>query len=128
MDPQSPPLHAQPGEHFQQRVLFGLRRQRRLWCDAQARDTLSQLAAPLALDLALKSADIEEATRLMSGLNTIPEGTSRFDWQLRQSRVLVLGGRYDEGNQVLQNLIIEYREPNERLPIGYCRCCSTCKP
>jgi hypothetical protein len=64
------------------------------------------------VDLALKSADIEEATRLMSGLNTIPEGTSGFDWQLRQSRVLILGGRYEEGNQVLQNLIGEYREPN----------------
>jgi hypothetical protein len=64
------------------------------------------------VDLALKSADIEEATRLMSGLNTIPEGSSQFDWQLRQSRVLILGGRYDEGNQVLQNLITGYREPS----------------
>jgi len=64
------------------------------------------------VDLALKSSDIEEATRLMSGLNTIPEGTSGFDWQLRQSRVLILGGRYEEGNQVLQNLISEYREPS----------------
>ncbi|MDH3763617.1 MAG: hypothetical protein OEU50_21785 [Gammaproteobacteria bacterium] len=64
------------------------------------------------VDLALKSADIEEATRLMSGLNTIPEGSSQFDWQLRRSRVLILGGRYDEGNQVLQNLIIDYREPS----------------
>ncbi|MCP4388782.1 MAG: hypothetical protein GY802_10835, partial [Gammaproteobacteria bacterium] len=63
------------------------------------------------VDLALKSADIEEATRLMSGLNTIPEGSSQFDWQLRQSRVLILGGRYEEGNQVLQNLIGAYREP-----------------
>ena len=62
------------------------------------------------VDLALKSADIEEATRLMSGLNTVPAGTSRFDWQLRQSRVLLLGGRYEEGNQVLHNLIGEYRE------------------
>jgi len=63
------------------------------------------------VDLALQAADIEEATRLMSGLDTAPEGASRFDWQLRQSRVLVLGGRYDEGNQVLQNLISAYREP-----------------
>jgi tetratricopeptide (TPR) repeat protein len=62
------------------------------------------------VDLALKSVDIEEATRLMSGLNTVPADTSRFDWQLRQSRVLILGGRYDEGNQVLQNLLGEYRE------------------
>ena len=63
------------------------------------------------VDLALKAADIEEATRLMSGLTTVPEGTSRFDWQLRQSRVLILGGRYDEGDLVLRNLISEYREP-----------------
>ncbi len=63
------------------------------------------------VDLALKSANIEEATRLMSGLDTAPEGANRFDWQLRQSRVLVLGGRYEEGNRVLQNLISEYREP-----------------
>jgi len=62
------------------------------------------------VDLALKATNIEEATRLMSGLNSFPEGTSRFDWQLRQSRVLILGGRYEEGNQVLQNLIRDYRE------------------
>jgi tetratricopeptide (TPR) repeat protein len=64
------------------------------------------------VDLALKSADIEEATRLMSGLNSVPPGSSRFDWQLRQSRVLILGGRYQEGDQVLQSLIGEYLEPN----------------
>jgi len=63
------------------------------------------------VDLALKSADIEEATRLMSGLDTVPPGTSRLDWQLRRSRVLILGGRYDEGNLVLQELIAEYVEP-----------------
>jgi tetratricopeptide (TPR) repeat protein len=63
------------------------------------------------VDLALKSVDIEEATRLMSGLTTVPPGTSRLDWQLRQSRVLILGGRYDEGNKVLQGLISEYLEP-----------------
>jgi tetratricopeptide (TPR) repeat protein len=49
---------------------------------------------------------------LMSGLNSVPPGTSRLDWQLRQSRVLILGGRYDEGNEVLQGLIGEYTEPN----------------
>ena len=63
------------------------------------------------VDLALRSVDIEEATRLMSGLTTVPPGTSRLDWQLRQSRVLILGGRYDEGNKVLQGLISEYLEP-----------------
>jgi hypothetical protein len=75
----------------------------------RARDIPPEIRYQL-VDLALKSVDIEEATRLMSGLNTVPAGTSRFDWQLRQSRVLILGGRYEEGDQVLQNLIGEYRE------------------
>jgi hypothetical protein len=64
------------------------------------------------VDLALKTADIEEATRLMSGLSHYPQGTSRFKWQLRQARVLILGGRYEEGNQILASLINEYRDPN----------------
>jgi tetratricopeptide (TPR) repeat protein len=78
---------------------------------ANARDIPAAIRFQL-VDLALKSADIEEATRLMSGLNSVPPGTSRLDWQLRQSRVLILGGRYEEGNQVLQSLIGEYLEPN----------------
>ncbi|MCP4188793.1 MAG: hypothetical protein GY763_14410 [Gammaproteobacteria bacterium] len=64
------------------------------------------------VDLALKNADIEEATRLMSGLTTYPEGTDRLSWQLRQSRVLILGGRYEEGSQIMQVLIAEYKEPS----------------
>ena len=64
------------------------------------------------VDLALKKTDIEEATRLMSGLSDYPENTSRFKWQLRQSRVLILGGRYAEGNQILHTLIGEYLEPS----------------
>lgn len=62
------------------------------------------------VDLALKNADINEATRLMSGMTSYPEGTSRLNWQLRQSRVLILGGRYEEGNQIMQALIAEYKE------------------
>jgi len=64
------------------------------------------------VDLALKKTDIEEATRLMSGLSDYPENTSRFKWQLRQARVLILGGRYAEGNQILHTLIGEYLEPS----------------
>ncbi|MFT4607879.1 MAG: hypothetical protein ACI9V8_001109 [Urechidicola sp.] len=62
------------------------------------------------VDLALKKADIDEATRLMSGLTSYPEGTSRFNWQLRQARVLILGGRYDEGSQIMRSLISEYKK------------------
>lgn len=64
------------------------------------------------VDLALNNANIDEATRLMSGLTTYPEGTSRLNWQLRQSRVLILGGQYEEGNQIMQALLTEYKEPN----------------
>jgi hypothetical protein len=64
------------------------------------------------VDLALKNSNIVEATRLMSGLTTHPEGTDRMSWQLRQSRVLILGGRYEEGNQIMQTLISEYSEPD----------------
>jgi len=63
------------------------------------------------VDLALKNADIVEATRQMSGLDTYPEGSDRFKWQLRQARVLILGGRYNEGNGILHTLINEYSEP-----------------
>ena len=62
------------------------------------------------VDLALKKADIDEATRLMSGLTSYPEGASRFSWQLRQARVLILGGRYDEGSKIMQVLIAEYKD------------------
>lgn len=65
------------------------------------------------VDTALKKADIKQATRLMSGLQTHPEGSSRFDWLLRQSRVMILGGRYEEGDQVIRELISEYTEPNK---------------
>ncbi len=64
------------------------------------------------VDLALKKSDIDEATRQMSGLDEYPEGSDRFKWQLRQSRVLILGGRFDEGNEVLATLISEYTEPS----------------
>jgi len=64
------------------------------------------------VDLALKNADIDEATRQMSGLDEYPEGSDRFKWQLRQARVLILGGRFEEGNEVLATLISEYTEPS----------------
>jgi hypothetical protein len=66
------------------------------------------------VDLALRKADIDEATRLMSGLTSYPEGSSRFSWQLRQARVLILGGRYNEGSEIMQKLIGEYRETSAK--------------
>ena len=66
------------------------------------------------VDLALKQADILEATRLMSGLDSIPENTREFDWVLRQARVLMLGGKLQQGDEKLDNLIQHYTEPNKQ--------------
>lgn len=65
------------------------------------------------VDLALKKADIIEATRLMSGLDSIPQDVRQFDWLLRRARVLLLGGQLDQGNDVLVELIQQYQQPNE---------------
>jgi len=65
-------------------------------------------------DLALKQADITGATRLMSGLDSIPQDTREFDWTLRQARVLLLGGKLKQGDQKLTELIAQYNEPNKQ--------------
>ncbi|MCP4078307.1 MAG: hypothetical protein GY744_19240 [Gammaproteobacteria bacterium] len=65
-------------------------------------------------DLALKQADIIEATRLMSGLDSIPQDTREFDWTLRQARVLLLGGKLKQGDQKLTELIAQYNNPTEQ--------------
>ena len=65
------------------------------------------------VDLALKQADILEATRLMSGLDSIPEDVREFDWLLRRARVLLLGGKLEQGNAVLHELLQGYTEPGK---------------
>ncbi len=66
------------------------------------------------VDLALKQANIIEATRLMSGLDSIPQDAREFDWILRQARVLLLGGKLKQGDQKLDELITRYAEPNKQ--------------
>ncbi len=66
------------------------------------------------VDLALKKADIVEATRLMSGLDKVPADTRKFDWLLRQARVLLLGGKLQQGDAKLDQLIESYSEPNKQ--------------
>ncbi|MBC8211050.1 MAG: hypothetical protein H8E21_08265 [Gammaproteobacteria bacterium] len=65
------------------------------------------------VDLALKQANILEATRLMSGLDSVPEKIREFDWVLRQARVLLLGGKLKQGDDKLNELISRYAEPNK---------------
>ncbi len=65
------------------------------------------------VDLALKQANIIGATRLMSGLDSIPQDARKFDWILRQARVLLLGGKLKQGEDKLNELITGYVEPNK---------------
>jgi hypothetical protein len=65
------------------------------------------------VDQALRQADISEATRLMSDLHSVPTDTRQFDWLLRQARVLLLGGKYEQGIQVLDELFKIYTEVNK---------------
>ena len=65
------------------------------------------------VDLALKQANIIGATRLMSDLDSIPKETREFDWVLRQARVLLLGGKLKKGDQKLNELIVQYTQPNK---------------
>lgn len=65
------------------------------------------------VDQSLKRADITEATRLMSGLHSVPKDTRQFDWLLRQARVLILGGQFVQGNEALDELFENYKEVNQ---------------
>ena len=53
------------------------------------------------VDYALSHADLKTAARLMADLTQPPEGKDDFDWNLRRSRVLILGGEYQAGADIL---------------------------
>jgi len=53
------------------------------------------------VDYSLSRADLKTAARLMTDLSQPPEGKDDFDWNLRRSRVLILGGQYQAGADIL---------------------------
>ena len=67
----------------------------------------------ILVDDALSKNDIELATRLMSGLDEAPEDSNPLEWGLRRARVLILGGRADEGINVLNKLIDAMDTPDK---------------
>lgn len=73
----------------------------------------------LLVDDALSRNDIELATRLMSGLSKAPENADPVEWGLRRARVLILGGRHEEGVEVLTSVIDDFagmdRQTQDRL-------------
>lgn len=54
---------------------------------------------------ALAEADIELASRLMSGLDEVPAGTDAFEWHLRRARVHIMAGREEQGAAILGRLL-----------------------
>lgn len=58
----------------------------------------------LLLEHVLAVPDIPQASRLLIGLDDPPPQTEAADWHLRRARVLLLGGRIDEGIAALDNL------------------------
>lgn len=69
---------------------------------------LSVLPVPVRLVLANDAVDqhnLKLAARLMVGVNQAPSGDNPFNWTLRVSRVLILGGKPDKGVAKLHKLI-----------------------
>lgn len=58
----------------------------------------------LLLEHVLNAGDIPEASRLLVGLDDPPQHTDPAEWHLRRARVLLLGGRIDDGIAALDQL------------------------
>lgn len=58
------------------------------------------------LDYALSRGKINQAAELFSYLPEPPEGQKRLAWSVRRARVLVLGGEYRKGAEVLKNILL----------------------
>ncbi|TNF33849.1 MAG: hypothetical protein EP315_07955, partial [Gammaproteobacteria bacterium] len=59
------------------------------------------------VDYALSRADLKSAAQLMEQLQQPPKGEDLFSWSLRRARVLILGGQYTEGANVLKTLLTQ---------------------
>ena len=57
------------------------------------------------VDAALESGDLKTASRLMAGLAAPPDGSDRFEWDLRRARVAIFTGDVDQGVELLDQLL-----------------------
>ncbi len=81
---------------------------RKLFVDTQAfpdSASIPDLVRYLLVDDALAKNDMALATHLIGGSATVPEGADPFEWGLRRSRILVLGGRHVDGIASLNKLL-----------------------
>ncbi len=56
-------------------------------------------------DIALANADIELASALMATVKKPPAGADQFFWYLRRARILILGGKGEQGAQALDEML-----------------------
>lgn len=96
-----------------------------LVADADGRDVLdalylegSRFGAPeripeavrhLLAENAMARGDLDAASMLMAGLSAPPEGVDPFEWGLRRSRLLILGGQEEAGIDALYDLLADAR-------------------
>lgn len=62
------------------------------------------------VDYALSKSDITLAARLMQDLQQAPDGKNVFEWQVRKSRVLILEGKYEAGENALTDAIRKQKQ------------------
>jgi len=57
------------------------------------------------VDYALSRADLKSAAKLMKKLQQPPQGEDAFAWNLRRARILIMGGQYQQGANILNQLL-----------------------
>lgn len=70
--------------------------------------TINLIPEPIRYDLvkiAISRSNIELASKLMATIKSTPAGADDFQWQLRRARIFVLGGKAEEGNQSLKQIL-----------------------
>lgn len=86
----------------------------KLFLKSEQFKTIKSIPKPVRYDLvniALSRSNIELASTLMATIKTAPADVDSYQWQLRRSRIFVLGGKAEKGSQALKQLL----ENNKKL-------------
>ncbi len=74
--------------------------------------TINFIPTPIRYDIvniALSRSNVELASNLMTTIKVAPDGVDDYQWQLRRARIFVLGGKPNEGSNVLLNLLQKHK-------------------
>ncbi|VAX09975.1 hypothetical protein MNBD_GAMMA25-186 [hydrothermal vent metagenome] len=70
-------------------------------------EDIPETARHMLADIALAKPDIELASALMATVKKPPAGADQFFWYLRRARILILGGKGEQGAQALNEMLQE---------------------